>query len=145
MEKYLQYIGENPIIALLVGLLLIVLGTLIALIVSNRLLKSLEKFARTKTQFTGDEKLLEYLKTPVNRLILIIGAYYFLDVFSASFGETFEKYIDGIFYVIIVLQISITIARLLEKGMNLFANMRFGAGLVPEKEKFPFTIQGDFT
>lgn len=136
MDKYIQFITENPKLVILASSVIIILATLAALFITKKILNVMEKFAREKTRIQSDEKLLAYLKKPIGRLILLIGAYYFFDNFTRYFGASYEKYIDGIFYVLIVFQITFTLMKLFEKGLNIFALTKMDTKLAGEREKF---------
>ena len=136
MDKYLRIIAENPELAILASSIIIILATIAAFFITINVLKMLEKIAREKTPFTADEKLFSFLRQPVGRLIILIGAFYFFDNFTRHFGESYEKYIDGVFYVLIVFQISFTLMKLFEKGLDIFAQTKMDLKLVNEREKF---------
>jgi small-conductance mechanosensitive channel len=136
LEKLIQSCTDQAWIALLIRLGIIAFLTVIIYIVAGWILNILERFAREKTTWEFDEKLIAYLKTPIKRLILVIGAFYFLDCFTRHLGATYEKYLNGVFYILIVFQVAFSLMGLVAKGAKLYSSQLIERKVIAGKEEF---------
>ncbi|NQS96927.1 MAG: mechanosensitive ion channel [candidate division Zixibacteria bacterium] len=136
MREILQYISEHPGLLLCVKVLAAAIITALAFFSAGKAMNALEKFTREKTRWKGDEALIAFLKKPVRRLIIIIGVYFFLGYFSDILGERYLLYLNGIFYILIVSQISIILMDLVSKATRLYSQTLIEKRIISGKEDF---------
>nr|MBC8278049.1 mechanosensitive ion channel [FCB group bacterium] len=104
--------------------------------IAKRILIFLEKSAHENTRWTIDEEIVRFLKTPVTRLILIIGLFYALNYLSTVFGEDYRKYVHGIFYILIVGQITLTLMRLVTFSSQIYTDKFIDRRMISGREEF---------
>lgn len=136
MKELFQYLSANPTLLITFRLFLTAILTIAAYYLSAKLMNGLEKVARERTQWEGDEELVAFLKKPGRRLIVLIGAYYFLGYFSQIFGQRYELYLQGIFYVLIVVQLTLTLMGLVGKAVSLYSRGLVDRKILGGKEEF---------
>jgi len=131
-----KYAAEHPDTWILIRMGLSVVITVILFFLISWILRILEKFALKSTSWEFDEQLIAYLRIPARRLILLIGGFFFMDSFSHHLGETYKMYMDGGFYVMIVLQITMTVNGLIGKAGSHLSERMSQDNMLSGKEEF---------
>jgi small-conductance mechanosensitive channel len=136
MKEIIQNISKNPLLYLLFKLACTAIITSASYFILGKLMNILEKLTREKTRFEMDEEIIVYLRKPLLRLLLIIGAFYFFDNLSKTIGAGYEKYLNGIFYVLIVGQITLILMDLVGTISKGYSKKFLDRRSYREKEEF---------
>ena len=132
----MENILNNPHFALFIGLISTVVITALAYFLAGKLANILERLAVDKTRWEGDEQLIRFLKKSVRRLILLIGAFYFLGYLSDVLGESYKLYLNGIFYVLIVFVITFALMGLVSLAVRIYSKSLIEKKMLGDKEDF---------
>ena len=134
--RQLDAIYASPALHLLFKVILTIIFTYILFFIARVVLRSLEKFTKEKTKWEYDEQIVASVKKPICRLILLIGANFVFGHLTLVFGEGYGKYIEGIFYILIVGQILLSLMRLVGLAANIYYQKYFDNRITGGKEEF---------
>ena len=146
MSDTLNYISQitaaNPLVGLALNFAATAVAVLLIYFIVGKIISALIKTAKMLTSSEEDEKFLAYLKKPVGRLIILIGAYIFFDSTAGVIGDKIVRYLNGIVYILIVLQVVLVLIRFIELLMRAYSNKLFERGIVSGKEElFPLVMK----
>jgi len=122
------------LLAFKVGLTIVITYTVF--FIARRILKTLEKFTVEKTKWEYDEQIIASVKKPICRLILLIGVNFVFSHLTSVFGEGYGKYIGGIFYILIIGQIMLSLMRLVSLAAEIYYHKYFDNRVSGGKEEF---------
>ena len=120
MNDIFQKLTELQVWEILVEPLIIIIITLAAYFVLGKIMNTMEKIAKVKTPWTGDEEIIVFLKKPLKRIVLLVGVYVFLLAFSQYYSERLQSVISGTVYILILIQITFMLLKAIGKGANLY-------------------------
>ena len=136
LNKLAEFFNSNPVLQLPVKLAVIIALTFIAYFVVRKFLQTLDFIAREKTRWEIDEKLITALKKPAKRLIVLVGLNFIAASFYAYTGPEFAKYSSGIFYLLIIAQIALTLMRMVSLAAAAYLSRYFDNRISGTKEEF---------
>ncbi len=136
INSFTQRLSDSVLLTMLLNLLIVAVVTFVAYLITGQALKGLEKAAELRTRTKADEEILSYLRKPVLRLIVLLGAYVFFDMVAEVWGGGYVKFIKGIFYVIIALLIMNALFHLTELLMRIYSARLLKRGIISGKEEF---------
>lgn len=136
MNEYIEYFLDTPWLIHTIKFLIALLATGVIYFVIRKILSVLEKAAVEKTKRSVDEEIIRFVQKPVCRLILLIGFYFAFDYLAVELGEGYQRYMQGVFYVLIVAQISVSLMQLVSLSANIYVKKFFGEFVTGSKEEF---------
>ena len=136
MNEILIFFDDHPLALHLAKFIGALLATGLIYFIIRKVLSMMEKIAIEKTKWSVDEEIIRFLQKPVCRLILLIGFYFAFEYLSEELGEGYQRYMQGIFYVLIVAQISVSLMQLVSLSSKIYVNKFFGEFVTGSKEEF---------
>lgn len=113
--------SENALVNSLLQALTFAVITAIVFVLMRIVISRGLKIIAKKTKTHLDNRLIRASSKPIGFLIIIIGLQYLVNAFSPFFSANMNKHIDGIFYLFIVIAISIWLMRLLAQFFQWYA------------------------
>lgn len=136
MQEYYDIICKNPGLLLACKSGITILVTTAAYFLSKVLMHSLEVFAKEKTKWTYDDEIIGYLKKPVRRLVILIGANFLFSNLTPILGDKYGLYIAGIFYLLIIGQIMLAVMQFVTISTRVYLEKYFDSRQQGGKEEF---------
>ena len=135
-QEMTNYLAQHPHTLILFKMALSALITFLLFITSGRFLHLIEKYLRKRTPWKFDEQVIAYLRIPLRHLILLIGAYFFFDSLSETLGENYQRYLDGVFYILIVIRITTGLTGLAGRAGKHISEELTERAFISGKEEF---------
>lgn len=112
---------ENPILISVIQAGLAIVFTAILFILSRWILSRGLRILTKRTKTTLDDRLIRASDKPLGFLILIVGLSYALRSFSPFLTEGVIKHVDGLVYILVVLNVAVWLMRSISQILEWYA------------------------
>ena len=136
MSDLIKFLTEHPWAIVTAKFFIALLVTWAIFLAAKKILAAMEKSAIKHTRWTFDEEIITFLKNPVCRLTLLIGLSFAFNYLSTVFGELYQKYVQGLFYILIVGQITLSLMQLVSLSVKIYTEKYFDRRFTRHREEF---------